>query len=130
MTEGRPMRILLVDDDEALCIGIDWMIRQSGHESHVVHSGIAALDVFAQGLDADLVLLDLGMPVMGGEETLRRLLKLRPWQPVVIISGFGDERVQKVLVEWPQVSYLGKPFSREELQRVMDATSSRPVREA
>lgn len=121
MTESRRLRILLVDDDETLCLGLGWMIRQMGHALRVAYSGRNALKVLEEGPDFDLVLLDLRMPDMGGEETLRRILELRPRQVVVIISGIGDRRVDKVLGDWPQVSFLGKPFTGEDLQRVIEA---------
>ena len=119
MTDFRKANILLVDDDAALCLGVGWMIRFLGHEVHVAHSGFEALERVEQGLDVNLVLLDVDMPVMGGEETLRRLLLLRPEQAVVMVSGFTDERIERLKANWPQVAFLAKPFDRDQLADVV-----------
>ena len=112
----RPLRILLVDDDELIRESVTTMLGFLGHDPISAPGGAEALAMFDQGLEVDLVILDMNMPGLSGPQTLPRLLALRPHQPVLIASGFIDETVQ-ALLDRPTVSSISKPFTLDEIRR-------------
>ncbi|MBC8023111.1 MAG: response regulator [Burkholderiales bacterium] len=87
-----PRRLLVVDDNrdsaESMCL----IYRDAGHEVRTVHEGAAAVDAAAQ-LNADAVLLDIGLPDIDGYEVARRLRSDPRTCGVLIIaiSGYGRE---------------------------------------
>jgi DNA-binding response OmpR family regulator len=83
-------RILVVEDDLALCETLGCLLRDMGHEVDFAISGYAALDV-ASRFRPDLVILDLGLPDIDGcvvAAGLRALAGLRPMR-IVVVSGRG-----------------------------------------
>ena len=82
--------IVVVDDEESMAWVVTYMLRKAGHTPIVAASGAAALR--AALAHPDMILLDLGLPDLPGEEVLRRL-KAQPETariPVVIVSGQPD----------------------------------------
>ncbi len=112
--EGK-VRLLAVDDSAFTLTIISTYLGGSEFEvAATARSGEEALERYREARP-DLVLLDLVMPGLSGEETLRRLLELDPGANVVIVSSLGtDEAVQTCLALGAR-SFLRKPFKREEL---------------
>jgi PAS domain S-box-containing protein len=84
----RPIRILVIDDEEAarrnLCSGLEDL----GYETHMAPDGCAGLEQFNRATP-DLVLVDLFMPVMTGLELITALKEKSPLTPVIVVSGSG-----------------------------------------
>ncbi|MFN2442558.1 MAG: PAS domain-containing protein, partial [Thermoanaerobaculia bacterium] len=109
------LRTLLVDDDELIREGVGALLEISGHEMHLAASGAEAIELLDNGLEVDLVLLDMNMPGLTGPETLPRLLELHPGLPVLLCSGHRDEEMAR-LTGAPNVLSIQKPFTLEELE--------------
>lgn len=71
-TDTRRFRILVVDDIQDSADSLAQMLSMSGHDARAVHDGSAALDI-ARAFHPEVVLLDIGMPVMDGYEVARAL---------------------------------------------------------
>jgi two-component system chemotaxis response regulator CheY len=80
--------------------------------------GYEALSRFSE-LKPDVVLLDLVMPGMGGEETLQSLLGMDPGANVIIVSSVGTRETVQRCLEAGARSFLQKPFETEDLLRVL-----------
>jgi DNA-binding NarL/FixJ family response regulator len=63
----------------------------------------------------DLVVLDLGMPGMGGHRCLRELIKIDPGARVVIASGYSDGSHEEASLEAGAMGFIGKPYELKEL---------------
>ena len=124
---GRGMRILLVDDDELIRLSIPAMLEVLGHVVHTEAGGVEALASLEAGLEVDLVILDLKMPGLSGAETLPRLRALRPGLPVLLATGFGEQEIQQLLADHPNVGVIWKPFSMNELQGKLESLRGCPV---
>ncbi|GEM_PF-1534344 len=113
----RGLRILVVDDDELLRESVTDVLHWQGHQVTCVDGGAAALDLLAGPEAFDLVILDLNMPGMTGDEVLVRILELRPAQKILVSSGYVDAASRALVEGRPTVGLLHKPFSVRELAR-------------
>ncbi len=103
-------RILLVDDEEVVLMVAMSALRDQGFGVVVARDGKDAVARFEHlAGEIDGVVLDLTMPVMGGEETLERIRKIRPDVPVLACSGFGEESVER-LKHRGISGFLPKPY--------------------
>ncbi len=112
----RPLRVLLVDDDALIRDSVPAMLVQLGHHVEVAGGGAQALARLAGGLEVDLVLLDLNMPVMGGVETLVNIRAFRPALPAILATGYLDDATAALLAGMPDVAVLPKPYTMPQFQ--------------
>ena len=108
-------KILLVDDDELILAAMPALIEAQGHRVTTASGGPEALTLLASGAQVDLVVLDLNMPGMNGTETLRHLREIRPDLPVILATGFLDERTRDLMVAEGKVWSLFKPYTMAQL---------------
>ncbi|HEX4845348.1 MAG TPA: response regulator, partial [Geothrix sp.] len=113
----RAFRILLVDDDELIRLAVGPMLEMMGHQVDTAADGFEAVRRFEEGLQVDLVILDMNMPGLNGSETLDRLLTLRPGQRVLMASGYHDQDIRELMARHPDIQSLQKPFSLDDIQR-------------
>jgi len=117
-------RVLVVDDSPAMRSFIRRILNLSGFavsEFVEAANGLDALEIL-QARSVDVVLTDINMPRMNGEELVRQLdqdHKLRTL-PVVVVSGDSSEVRVKRLMEIGARGYLSKPFSPERLRTELD----------
>ncbi len=119
--------VLVVEDERAIADLVRLYLTREGFGVHVEADGAAGLAA-AQARPADLVLLDVNMPVMDGEEMLRRLRAAPETAalPVIVVSTEGSEARRHVL-EALDVSFIRKPFKPEELRAlILRATGVTP----
>jgi CheY-like chemotaxis protein len=88
-TSGSPAakRILIVDDDPSIRYMLSRVLRDEGYEALSAASGLEGLNI-AAAPEVDLVLLDLKMPGLNGQETLKELAVLRPGLPVIMMTAY------------------------------------------
>ncbi|MCB9896703.1 MAG: response regulator [Planctomycetes bacterium] len=120
-------RILLVEDDVAIVRYLRTVLGHAGYELELAEDGASALSA-AAARPPDLVLLDLGLPDMDGQQVLEGL---REWTriPVVVLSARDQERAKVAALDAGADDYLTKPFSTGELMarlRVALRHSPRP----
>ena len=108
-------RIMVVDDEKMLLILAAEILKQAGYEVVTAQSGFECLDFFRwKPVKFDLVLLDLTMPLMDGEETFQRLRALRPNLPVMLCTGYvHQERLDHMLAEGLS-GFMRKPLGARE----------------
>jgi two-component system chemotaxis response regulator CheY len=117
-------QLMVVDDSPAMRALIVRVIELSGlevGECHQAANGREALDMLHEHW-VDIILTDVNMPVMNGEEFLRHLDaddRLRDI-PVLVISTDGSEHRMRRMMELSAKSYLKKPFSPEVLRTRME----------
>lgn len=116
----RTGNILVVDDEDVVRNVAVQMLRRLGYKPHAVDNGLAAIEYFAEHKEeVDLVLIDMLMPEVSGQETFRRLKKLDPNVRAVLFSGYGlNEKAQEIIDEG-LVGFLHKPFNLKELSEAL-----------
>jgi two-component system response regulator MprA len=114
----RPRRIMVVDDEPAARVLAFRVFSEAGFEVTTVQSGFECLEHFrTRPHFFDLILLDLSMPFMDGEETFRRLRALHPTVVVLLSTGFlaqAQERIDRMLAGGLAGS-IRKPHRPDEL---------------
>ena len=109
------VRILLVEDDATVREAVAAYLTRAGYDVDAVASGDRAVDRFVER-PADLVLLDLMLPGMGGLEVCRRLRSMRRDLPVVMVTARGQEHERVQGLQHGADDYVTKPFSLRELE--------------
>jgi PAS domain S-box-containing protein len=109
--------VLVVDDEETIRNLTAQMLTLAGFDPVIVADGREAVEIFRAAPDRfALVLLDLTMPNMGGEETFAELQKLRPDVPVVLMSGYFKQDVLVRFANQGPAGFLQKPFTVDDLR--------------
>jgi PAS domain S-box-containing protein len=118
--------VMVVDDEEVVRRTTKAALERFGYSVVLTENGRDAVDVLSR-MDGQisLVLLDLTMPVMSGEQALRIIREMRPEIKVILTSGYDEgEALQRFASEKP-AGFLQKPFSVRELgERVFEALSN------
>jgi CheY-like chemotaxis protein len=108
-------RVMLVDDDLGYRTMLrDWLADMGVTDVAVANDGAEAVEL-AGRISPDLILMDLRMPKMDGIEAARRIKARLPAVQVVMLSGYGDERLQRAAEEAGVYSYLVKGCPTEDL---------------
>ncbi len=115
-------RIMLVDDEKMLLVVNGEILREAGYEVVTAQSGFECLDLFrAGGARFDLVLLDLNMPLMDGEETFHRLRELKPDLRVMLCTGYVHQERLTHMMDAGLSGFMQKPLgSQQYLERIRD----------
>ncbi len=114
--KGGAETILVVDDESPVRELAVQILQRYGYQVVAADCGEAALEIFQsrQG-GIDLVILDLGMPGMGGFNCLRELLKTDPSVRVLIASGYSVDGSVKECLESGAAGYIAKPYRLKDL---------------
>ncbi|RCV49234.1 response regulator transcription factor [Marinitenerispora sediminis] len=117
------MRIVLVEDDEGVSNAIAEFLRANGHAPTQLRFGADAL---TRHREADVILLDLGLPDADGLDVLRKLRRVTE-VPVLILTARSDERSVVRGLRWGADDYLVKPVRAGEMLARIEAVSRRAV---
>lgn len=129
------MRVLVIDDEKNICLAIQGIIEDEGHECEYTFN-------FADGFKLlkekqfDLIFLDIWLPDIDGTQGLREIKRARPDVEVVMISGHGSITNAVDSIRWGAYDFLEKPLSldrivvivgqvQEKLKLVNDLSQSR-----
>lgn len=109
--EAPKPRILVVDDEKMLLILTGEVLREAGYEVVTAESGFECLDLFRiSGRKFDLVLLDLNMPLMNGEETFQRLRGIQPDVRVMLCTGYVEQERLDGMLAAGLCGFVQKPL--------------------
>jgi CheY-like chemotaxis protein len=117
--------ILVVDDEPMALELLHSVLTDAGYKVALAQSGFECLDLVRRnGSSYDLVLTDLSMPLMDGEETFQRLRQIAPAAKVVLMAGFVDSgRLEKMMSNGLS-GFVGKPFAPVEILAVVTSVLS------
>jgi two-component system OmpR family response regulator len=118
------MRILIAEDDPILTDALRRSLRQSGYAVDCVRTGLEADSAVAGG-EFDLLILDLGLPKMGGLEVLRRMRARQSQVPVLILTALDGVNDRVRGLDLGADDYLAKPFALGELNARVRALTRR-----
>jgi DNA-binding NtrC family response regulator len=108
--------ILLVDDEKLIRDIGEELLSRSGCAVIRAESAEQALQIFREQREKiDLVLMDLGMPGMKGEQCLKQLKAIAPEVRVIIASGYAGHKIAKAPEQFGAVGFLSKPYRLNQL---------------
>jgi CheY-like chemotaxis protein len=109
--------IMLVDDEDVVRRSAGRVVRQSGHRVIFARSGDEALRIYTETQPRpDLVLMDLNMPGMTGDEAFKKLKAIDPDAPVVFVSGYWDRDLERELRGMGALGFVQKPYEAATLR--------------
>ncbi len=115
----------MVDDSEDSALTLATLLELSGYEMHVAHDGEQALAV-AEASRPDVVLLDIGLPKMSGNEVCRRF-RQQEWgrqMTVIALTGWGQEQDRRRTRESGFNHHLVKPADPIALLKLLDGINA------
>ncbi|MDD4183704.1 MAG: response regulator [Candidatus Omnitrophica bacterium] len=109
-------KVLVIDDEPDILKVISFRLKKSGYEILTAANGKIALDIISVN-KPDLVLLDLRMPVMGGEEVCARIKSdsLLKNIPIILLTASSGGKIAEKAKELGVEDYLVKPFDSDVL---------------
>lgn len=112
--------VLVVDDEESVREVVKLVVERLGHRVMTATNGHEAIEVMHEHApEVCLVLMDITMPNLSGDQAMLRIHERWPWVPVVLMSGFTHSEVVEGLRERGDVPFLAKPFRADHLQSLL-----------
>jgi len=102
--------VLVVDDEPGIRQIARRILEDGGYEITEAEGGLEAIALLAQGHPLDLLMADLDMPGLGGDEMVRRIRATRPDLKVLYVTGHID-RLMDARPLWEGEAFLEKPFN-------------------
>jgi len=110
----RPVKILVIDDERALCDGCRLVLSDHGYEVDTCQSGRKGMDMLLAG-EYDLALVDMKLPDIHGMQILQTLKKEKPGVYVIVMTGYSSVKNAVQAMKLGAFDYLSKPFTDDEL---------------
>ena len=118
----RARSVLVVDDDSLQVETLALLLRDSGYRVETATSPLYALTLAAQ-FSADVVFLDIGLPLMDGYEVLARLKKYFPRAKFYAITGLPESEIRSKAMDAGFDGYFLKPLDFELIEKAVQETS-------
>lgn len=113
--------ILVVEDEEMLRDFLQMVLEENGYKVILAADGMEGVHTFLQHMnEISLVLLDMGLPGLSGEEVLSRIISLSPGVKVIAVSGSIEPEVEEVALRIGAVDYMPKPYLMKDLLLKVD----------
>ena len=116
-------KVLVIEDEEGIGSALEYQLAREGYDVTWVQDGAVGLETFETS-GADLIVLDLMLPTMSGEDVCRTIRKTSA-VPVIMLTAKGDEVDRVVGLELGADDYVTKPFSTRELMARVKAVLRR-----
>ena len=113
-------KILIVDDNIPFCKNLVEILELKGYQSAYVNDGFKALEALKNN-DYHLILLDIKMPLMNGVKTFRKIRKIKPEIPVIMITAYALEDLIKEALQDGIFGILYKPLNMEKLHSTIES---------
>lgn len=130
--ESNPMaspRILICDDEEGILKYLRKLLNTKGLLVETFQSGTALLERLEQGKadDADLLIQDVKLQDMDGIQILKKVKKLRPEMPVIMMTAYGSIDAAVDAIRLGAYDYVSKPFPKEKILGVLEKALERDL---
>jgi DNA-binding NtrC family response regulator len=111
-------KLLIVDDEKHIREGLEKALTMDGYEVELASDGQVAMDLITEG-DIDLVITDLKMPNLSGEELMKETIERFPYLPVIILTGHGTIENAVEAMRNGAYDYITKPLNIDKLSIIV-----------
>lgn len=111
VTDNPLRRVLIVDDDAAVRLLLNAVLVDAGYETTMSADGPDALAAWEQSGPFDVIVADVMMPQMRGEELARRVRRAHADTKVLYVTGYPDALFGEKVRLWEGEAFLEKPFT-------------------
>ena len=108
-------RILVVDDEDPIRNVLNMSLAHLGYQVDLAASGEEALEKLQDNLDIDLVILDMLMPKMTGDQVFFKMKEIKENINVLVVSGYSSEEAVQSILDNGGKGFLQKPFTIDQL---------------
>jgi two-component system cell cycle sensor histidine kinase/response regulator CckA len=123
MSQGA---VLVVDDEAVVRQMARAILERYGYSVIVAEDGAQGVAMFRVGAhEIDVVLLDMTMPVMSGEEALREMQKIQPGVNVVLSSGYSEAEANRRFAGYEIAGFIQKPYTAKQLAEKVKSVLNR-----
>ena len=111
----KKVRVLVADDDKAVCDMLGKFLKRKSYEVEVVYTGPDAIS-YVQKHKPHAILLDIKMPGMDGVEALKKILEIDKDAGVIMITGLAEYEIVKECMKLGACGYITKPLDLASLE--------------
>ena len=119
---------MVIDDEEIVLRTASAALRSRGYNVLAAPGGREALDLLLQGREVSLVILDLTMPVLTGEQLIPMIRNARPEIPIILSSGYSEAEIQRRFTSSGIAGVLQKPYTVGDLMSKIQGVLEPPPR--
>jgi len=117
---GGDENILLVDDEKSLLMITKEFLNSQGYKTDSFTSPLAALEAFKAAPEKyDIVITDMTMPEMYGDQLITEISKIRENIPVILCSGYSDKAEKENITQTGLTAYLEKPINNNQFSKII-----------
>ena len=122
--EEARIRVLVVDDDQAVRQALSRTLEKAGYDVVLAEDGQAGLDRLREGT-IHILLADLKMPKLSGQELLKAAKAIAPDVEVIVITGHGSVEEAVVAMKEGAYDFITKPFKRAQLEKTIQKAAEK-----
>jgi two-component system cell cycle sensor histidine kinase/response regulator CckA len=111
--------ILIVDDEESVRRFVERVLHDAGYETAVASDGVDALEVAKRLKSFELLVTDVMMPGISGDELARRLRRDEPKLKILYLTGYSDRLFKDKVTLWEDEAFLDKPCTIQSLKEAV-----------
>ncbi len=112
--------ILIVEDEGLIQLYFKVILERSNFDLIFASNGEEAIEIFKQNKDIDLILMDIRMPGIGGDEAARRILELNKKAKIIAQTAFAMQGDREKYLSGGFVDYIAKPIHKDELYKIIE----------
>ena len=117
--QAKPPTILVVDDEETVRRFVERVLQDAGYQTATASGGAEAIEAAARLGSFELLVTDVMMPQMTGDELARRLRLKEPDLKILYLTGFSDRLFKEKVMLWENEAFLEKPCTLKSLKEAV-----------
>jgi two-component system, cell cycle sensor histidine kinase and response regulator CckA len=116
---AKPPTILIVDDEATVLRFVERVLQDAGYQTATASGGAEAIEAAARLGSFELLVTDVMMPQMNGDELARRLRLKEPDLKILYLTGFSDRLFKEKVTLWENEAFLEKPCTLKSLKEAV-----------
>jgi two-component system cell cycle sensor histidine kinase/response regulator CckA len=116
---SSPAHVLIVDDEEPVRKFVGRVLGEAGYDTRMAASGVEAIEIAERMEGLDLLVTDVMMPEMLGDELARRLRQQQPSLKVLYLTAYSDRLFKEKVMLWADEAFLDKPCSVKSIREAV-----------